>query len=897
MDSAEIRSRFLRFFQARDHHLVPSSSLLLDDPTLLFVNAGMVPFKPYFLGEATPPHPRLTSVQKCLRTLDIEDVGKDTRHASFFQMCGNFSLGDYFKEKAIPYAWELLTSSLEDGGYGLDPDRLWITVYLDDDEAADIWHHQVGVPLERIQRLGMAENYWSMGVAGPCGPDSEIFYDRGPDYGQEGGPAVDDSRYFEVWNLVFMQNLRGPSGDHKNGFEIIGELPHKNIDTGMGLERLACILQGVDNIYEIDTTRIILQRATELTGIHYGADHESDVRLRVVADHTRACTFIIGDGVTPGNDGRGYVLRRLLRRVIRNMRLLGADGSERSDHVIGPLVDAAIEAMGPQYPELVADAARIRTLAEAEEVAFLLTLSKGTTLFDSAVADLPTTGTRVLPGAAAFALHDTYGFPIDLTLEMAAEAGVVVDEDGFRELMREQRSRARVDAQARKAGLADNAVYRELFEREGATQWLAYEGLDTSARVVALLQDLTPVPVLAEGQIGTVLLDRTTFYAESGGQHADAGSLVGDGVEVEVLDVQRPVKGLVAHQVRVTKGELPTGAEVEARVDPLWRLQARQAHSGTHVIHAALREVLGPNALQAGSFNRPGYLRLDFSWSKALDRRARADIESVSNRAVRDDLPVRVDYMTLAQAKEAGALALFGETYGETVRVVEIGGPWSRELCGGTHVSGSAQIGPLAVTAESSIGSGIRRIEAVVGLPAYEYLARERDIVDRMAELLKARPDELADRVESMVSRLKDAERELARLRSAQLTADIGGIIGTGVEVGPVRVWTFRAPVGVDAGALRELVTKGRSFVGAGVPALLVGAAVSEGKVALVAATNDAGRSHGLSAGSALKAALPAVAGRGGGKDDMAQGGGTETNGVDAALAAAIRSVQDTVQT
>jgi alanyl-tRNA synthetase len=895
MDSAEIRRRFLKFFEDRDHHVVPSSSLLLDDPTLLFVNAGMVPFKPYFLGEATPPYPRLTSVQKCLRTLDIEDVGKDTRHASFFQMCGNFALGDYFKEKAIPYAWELLTSSVEAGGYGLDPDRLWITVYLDDDEAADIWHHQVGVPRERIQRMGMTDNYWSMGVPGPCGPDSEIFYDRGEEYGAEGGPAVDDSRYIEVWNLVFMQNLRGGGGEHKEGFEIVGELPHKNIDTGMGLERLACILQGVDNIYEIDTTRVILQRATGLTGIHYGADHESDVRLRVVADHTRACAFIIGDGVTPGNDGRGYVLRRLLRRVIRNMRLLGADGTEHSDRVIGALVDAAIEAMGPQYPELVTDAARIRAVAEAEEVAFLQTLTKGTALFDTAVAGLRETGARTLPGASAFALHDTYGFPIDLTLEMAAEAGVEVDEEGFRALMREQRARARQDAQSRKAGLADNAVYRELFERTGATDWLAYEGLDTEARVIALLQDVATVPALSEGEVGTVVLDRTTFYAESGGQHADAGVLVGEGVEVEVLDVQRPVKGLVAHQVRVTKGELVSGMGVEARVDPLWRRQARQAHSGTHVVHAALREVLGPDALQAGSFNRPGYLRLDFSWSRSLARAQRSDIEAVSNRAVRDDLPVRVDYMTLPEAKAAGALALFGETYGDTVRVVEIGGPWSRELCGGTHVSASSQIGPLAVTGESSVGSGVRRIEAVVGLPAYDYLARERDLVDQLAELVKARPEELAERVESMMTRLKDAERELARLRSSQLTANIAGIIGAGAEVGPARVWTFQAPEGVDAAALRELVTKGRSFVGADVAALLVGATVADGKVSMVAATNEAGRARGLSAAAALKAALPAVGGRGGGKDDMAQGGGADPHGVPAALAAAVRAVQESV--
>jgi alanyl-tRNA synthetase len=887
MDSAEIRRRFLDFFVQRGHVEVPSSSLLLDDPTLLFVNAGMVPFKPYFLGEATPPHDKLVSVQKCLRTLDIEEVGKDTRHASFFQMCGNFSLGDYFKEKAIPYAWELLTTSVADGGYGLDGERLWVTIYETDEEAHDLWI-QTGIPEERIVRLGMVDNYWSMGVAGPCGPDSEIFYDRGPAYGQEGGPAVDDSRYFEVWNLVFMQNLRGPGGDHKDGYEILGELPAKNIDTGMGLERLACLLQDVENIYEIDTTRHILDKATELTAVRYGAAEQSDVRLRVIADHTRACVFMIGDGVTPGNDGRGYVLRRLLRRVVRFTRLLG--GQER---VMDELATAAIAAMGPQYPELVTDSERIRQVVVAEETAFLATLTKGTALFDSAVSELHAAGSSVLTGDKAFALHDTYGFPIDLTLEMAAEAGVAVDADGFRELMREQKARARADSQARKAGLADNAVYREVFDAHGATTWLAYEGLDTEAVVVALLVDLQPTPVLTEGQVGTVVLDRTTFYAESGGQHADAGRLVGDGVDVEVLDVQRPVKGLVAHQVRVTRGELTVGAAVHAQVDPLWRLQARQAHSGTHVVHAALREVLGPNALQAGSFNRPGYLRLDFSWSEALSEDARRGIEAASNRAVRDDLAVSVKYMTLPEAQAFGALALFGETYGEQVRVVEIGGPWSRELCGGTHVSGSAQIGPLAVTSESSVGSGVRRLEAVVGLPAYDYLARERDIVERTAALLKAPAAELPDRVQGMLTRLKDAERELARLRSAQLTANIDGILGVATDIGQARVWTLRAPEGVDAGGLRELVVKGRDLVRGQVPALVLGAAVDGGKVALVAATNSAGRTAGLSAAVSLRAALPAVAGRGGGKDDLAQGGGTDPAGLDGAFAAAVAAVRE----
>ena len=611
---------------------------------------------------------------------------------------------------------------------------------------------------------------------------------------------------------------------------------------------------------------------------------------RAATPNVTPSAFIIGDGVTPGNDGRGYVLRRILRRVVRHMRLLGSSGP-----VVDQLIEATIDAMGPQYPELVADAERIRKVAVAEENAFLQTLRAGTAIFETAASDLKKAGSTVLPGAQAFALHDTYGFPIDLTLEMASEAGISIDEDGFRELMREQKTRARADSQARKAGLADNAIYRELLTRNGPTEWLAYDGLDTSAKVLAILQDLTAVSVLAEGQVGTVLLDRTTFYAESGGQHADAGVLVGDGFQVEVLDVQRPVKGLVAHQVRVTRGELVTGAELESRVDPLWRLQARQAHSGTHVVHAALREVLGPTALQAGSFNRPGYLRLDFAWADALVRDQRSLIEQVSNRAVRDDLAVRVDYMTLQEARDAGALALFGETYGEQVRVVEIGGRWSRELCGGTHVAGSAQIGPLVVTGESSIGSGIRRVEAVVGLPAYDYLARERDLVQQLAELLKARSEELPERVQGMVTRLRDAEKELARLKSAELLANVESIIGVGTDLGKFRIWTFVAPDGVDAAGLRELVVRGRELIHSGLGGAVIGASTTEGKVALVVATNEAGRDAGLSANDLLKAALQQVGGRGGGKADMAQGGGTDPAGIEAALQAALDTARAAV--
>lgn len=886
MDSAEIRRRFLAFFEEREHAVVPSASLILDDPTLLFVNAGMVPFKPYFLAEATPPWQRATSVQKCVRTLDIEEVGKTTRHASFFQMCGNFSFGDYFKAQAIPFAWELLTKPIADGGFALDKERLWVTVYEDDDESIDIWLKETEVPAERIQRRGMADNFWSMGVPGPCGPCSEIYYDRGPEHGVEGGPIADEDRYMEIWNLVFMESERG-EGTGKDNFEIIRSLPAKNIDTGAGLERLAAVLQNVDNIYEIDTTKIILDEASAITKVKYGSSEESDVALRVVADHARTAAFMIADGVTPGNEGRGYVLRRIVRRVVLKMRVLGA-----TEPVMRELIDAVVRAMGPQYSELVDDHDRIATIAANEEKSFLETLRSGTQIFNSAVEEQKSNSSKILPGAKAFQLHDTYGFPIDLTLELAEEAGLEVDQAGFQELMADQRHRAKEDAQNRKASLADLTVFRDIFDANGSTDWLAYEGLDTQAKVLAIVRDGEPVPSLANGEIGTVILDRTTFYAESGGQHADAGHLVGDGVAVEVLDVQRPVKGLVAHKVRVTNGELVLEDSIEAKVDPSWRRDARQAHSGTHVVHAALREVLGPSATQSGSFNRPGYLRLDFSWGQALSPQARLDVEEVSNRAVRDDLPVAVRYMSLEEARQEGALALFGETYGDEVRVVDIGGPWSRELCGGTHVDSSSQIGPLAITSEASVGSGSRRLEAVVGLSAYDYLARERDMVGQLTDILATKPEELVERVSGMVTRLKDAEREVDKLKAEKVTANMSNLIGGHTEVGDARIWTFTLPQDLSAKELRGIVQRAQGMARSDIPVAFVGAAVDGDKVSVVAAANDLAQQRGASANDLLRATLAEVDGKGGGKADIAQGGGANSQGLERGFEAAVSALK-----
>jgi alanyl-tRNA synthetase len=889
MQTAEIRRRFLEHFAQRGHTVVPSASLVSPDPSLLFTVAGMVPFIPYLTGREPAPYPRATSVQKCVRTLDIEEVGKTTRHGTFFQMNGNFSFGDYFKEGAIRYAWELITGSVEDGGLGFDPDRIWPTVYLDDDEAFEAWHRVAGVPKERIQRRGKEDNYWHTGAPGPAGPCSEIHYDRGPEFGPDGGPAVDlaGDRFLEIWNLVFMQYERG-EGEGKN-FPILGELPKKNIDTGMGLERVAYLLQGVDNMYEIDEVAPVLRRAAELAGVTYGRDHEADVRLRVVADHVRSGLMLIGDGVTPGNEGRGYILRRLLRRAVRSMKLLGVD-----EATLPELLTVSRDAMSASYPELATDFDRISAVAYAEEEAFRRTLSAGTTLFDTAVAQAKTAGTPALSGEQAFSLHDTYGFPIDVTLEMAAEQGVTVDEQGFRELMKQQRDRARADARAKRTGSVDVLAYRRLLADHGPTDWQAYDTLRTDSRVLALVSDVADddaiTEVAAPGEITRVVLDRTPFYAESGGQVADAGVLTWDGGRAEVLDVQRPVKGLVVHQVRVLEGELRAGAELAAEVDYDWRLSACQAHSGTHVVHAALRQVLGPQALQSGSYNRPGYLRLDFAWQGALTQQQRTDIEDVANAAVRADHRVTASYMTLPEARAFGALALFGETYGEQVRVVEIGGPWSRELCGGTHVRGSAQIGTLALTGESSVGSGSRRVEAVVGLEGFRYLARERDLVRQLADLLKSPQDGLVERVGGVLARLRDVDRELAELRSQQSVAAAGQLAADAKDVDGVAVVTG-SPSGLGGADLRTLALDVRGRLPGDRPVVVLLASESGGKVALVAALNQAALDRGLSANDVLKAAAPPVGGRGGGKADVAQGGGTEPAGIPAALQAGEQAV------
>ncbi|RZD73648.1 alanine--tRNA ligase [Streptomyces albidoflavus] len=890
MESAEIRRRWLRFFEERGHAVVPSASLIADDPTLLLVPAGMVPFKPYFLGEATPPAPRATSVQKCVRTPDIEEVGKTTRHGTFFQMCGNFSFGDYFKEGAITYAWELLTTSQEQGGYGLDPERLWITVYLDDDEAETIWREKIGVPAERIQRLGKKDNFWSMGVPGPCGPCSEINYDRGPEFGVEGGPAVNDERYVEIWNLVFMQYERG-AGEDKENFPILGDLPSKNIDTGLGLERLAMILQDVRNLYEIDTSRIVIDKATELTGVQYGADQASDVSLRVVTDHMRTSVMLIGDGVTPGNEGRGYVLRRIMRRAVRNMRLLGATGP-----VVAELVDTVIESMGQQYPELITERKRILTVALAEEAAFLKALKGGTNILDTAVTETKAAGSTVLSGDKAFLLHDTWGFPIDLTLEMAAEQGLSVDEPGFRRLMKEQRERAKADARAKKTGHADLSAYREVADAAGATDFTGYLATEGESTVVGLLVDGVSSPAATEGDEVEIVLDRTPFYAEGGGQIADTGRIRFDnGAVVEVRDVQKPVPGVHVHKGVVQVGEVTVGSPAYAAIDVGRRRAIARAHSATHLTHQALRDALGPTAAQAGSENQPGRFRFDFGSPAAVPGAVLTDVEQKINEVLARDLDVQAEVMSIDDAKKQGAIAEFGEKYGERVRVVTIG-DFSKELCGGTHVHNTAQLGLVKLLGESSIGSGVRRIEALVGVDAYNFLAKEHTVVAQLQELVKGRPEELPEKVSAMLGKLKEAEKEIERFRAEKVLQAAAGLAAGAQDVRGTALVTGRVPNGTGADDLRKLVLDVRGRIPADRPAVVALFTVANDRPLTVVATNEAARERGLKAGDLVRTAAKTLGGGGGGKPDVAQGGGQNPQAIDEAVSAVERQVAESAR-
>ncbi|MDK8795402.1 alanine--tRNA ligase [Corynebacterium sp. MSK044] len=877
MQTHEIRDRFTQHFVDAGHVPVPSASLILDDPTLLFVNAGMVPFKPYFLGQQNPPFESgtATSIQKCVRTLDIEEVGITTRHNTFFQMAGNFSFGQYFKEGAITLAWELLTKPLDKGGFALDPERLWVTVFTEDDEAAEIWEKKIGVPAERIQRLGMEDNFWSMGVPGPCGPCSEIYYDRGPEHGKEGGPIADDNRYMEIWNLVFMESIRG-EGDKKGGFDILGELPNKNIDTGLGIERLACILQGVDNVYETDLLAPVIATAEKLTGTKYGANQESDVRFRVIADHSRTAMMIILDGVTPSNEGRGYILRRLLRRIIRSARLLGAQS-----HTIEQFINTIMDTMTPSFPEIADNRERILRVAVAEEKTFLKTLESGTHRFDEAAAHVKESGAAVLSGEQAFELHDTYGFPIDLTLEMAAEAGLDVDMDAFHAAMEEQRNRAKADSKAKKTGNIDESLYREWVDAH-PTEFVGFEELEHESKVLGLVRGGEKVGEVAQGDEVEVILDVTPMYAEGGGQLADRGRIVIGDTILTVHDVQKVGnKKLWVHKATVENGGLDVGQVVRTEVDPKWRHGARQAHTATHLIHAALRQVLGPTAVQAGSMNKPGYLRFDFNYTEQLSPAQLEEISLIANQAVDADFAVNTFETSLAQAKEMGALALFGENYGDQVRVVEIGGPFSIELCGGTHVEHSSQIGPVAVLGESSVGSGARRIEAYSGMDSFSYFSKEAAIANALAGEMKAPSDQLPERIAALTERLRAAEKEIENLHKQQLANQTGELINNAETIGDVKFLGVKLPDGVGGGDLRTMAQDLRGRFGE-TAAVIVLASDNGGKVPFAVAATPAAVDKGIKSGAYVGLFGGYIGGKGGGKPDLAQGSGSDAAGIDA---------------
>ncbi len=877
MRSADIRNIFFDYFTDRGHTRVPSSPLVPDDPTLLLANAGMNQFKPYFLGEVPPPYPRTVSVQKCARTSDIDNVGKTTRHATFFEMLGNFSFGDYFKAEVIRYAWELLTEH-----YRLDPDKLWITVYLDDDEAFELWR-QVGVPAERIQRLGMDDNYWSMGVPGPCGPCSEVCYDRGPAFGPAGGPEANGERYLEIWNLVFMQNLRGESvGGGKGDFPIIAELPNKSIDTGLGLDRIAAILQGVDTVCETDLLAPTLATVERLVGRPFPGRDGSDtsVSFQVVTEHARSIAFLIADGVLPSNEGRGYVLRRLMRRAIRHTRSLGVDRP-----VLAEIVGSVIDNLGGDWPELVTQRELITAVVTREEETFGVTLRQGTRLLDAAMTRTRTTGTTELAGETAFELHDTYGFPIELTLEAAEAAGLTVDRDRYAALLDEQRRRAKKSGKAQTAtAMRRQDAYRTILAEHGRTDFIGYTDTTADTQLVALLADGQPVPAAHEGQQVEVVVARSPFYAESGGQVGDTGTLTSsDGTTIEITDTRYGLDGFQVLTGQVTSEEARTGATVHAIVDASRRAAIARSHSATHVLHAMLRRSLGDHARQQGSLVAPGRLRFDFAHFSAIDPSQLHTIGALVNDYLLDDPDVRVWHATRAEAEAAGATAFFGDKYGDTVRIVDIGDA-SRELCGGTHIGHGSQTGPVRILGESSIGAGLRRIEALTGHDALHHADHERRLLEDVTQLIGGRPDDVIATLTKRLAALTEAEKTLAEHHQRELDTIAGQLAGqrrvldSGTLVAAQVANTTAADLRTLAAAVLHLLP-GETCAG-----VVLATAVSD-KAHLAVAINPQLRDQGTEARQLLTEAASTIGGGAGGTGPVASAGGRNTAALSAALA------------
>ncbi|MPZ87286.1 MAG: alanine--tRNA ligase [Nitriliruptorales bacterium] len=891
MRSSEIRHTFLRFFRDRDHRVWPSASLIPNDPTLLLTVAGMVPFKPYFLGESTPEHPRATSVQKCARTVDIENVGLTTRHLTFFEMLGNFSFGDYFKREAIAWAWELSTQ-----GFGFDPDRIWATVYLDDDEAADLWVAETGIPAGRVVRRGKADNFWPpTGGAGPCGPCSELYYDRGPAHGAEGGPDVDETRYIEFWNLVFMQYEQDAKGN------ILGGLPAKNVDTGMGLERMAVLLQDVPNVYEIDVLRPMLDRASELTGVPYAQappaqdapiaeaagfpqPDRRDVSLRVIGEHCRSSAFLIADGVLPSNEGRGYVLRRLLRRVVRHARMLGHEAP-----IMPAMMESVVSTLGDAWPELSQQSGLIGKIAGAEEDGFTATLRTGLRMLGDAIEESRSSGAGALAGRTAFTLHDTYGFPVDLTVEIAAEHGLDLDRDEFARLMEGQRTRARAAARGARDGEGVSTdTYREAVDRVGSSAFVGYTEDETDTSVGAIVVPGQVLPAAQEGDGVELILPRTPFYPEGGGQLGDHGVIETDTGRAEVRDTVSPLEGLIVHRGLVVAGEINAGQAARAAIDPARRESITRGHTATHLLHATLKEVVGDHAVQSGSAIDAGRFRFDFPNFSAISPDQLDEIERHVNDRIAADRPVEAIETSQADARAMGAVALFGERYGEHVRVVRIG-DFSTELCGGTHVGHTQEVGLFSILTEGSIAANLRRIEATTGVDAFRFLSSHRLVADEVARLLKVSPDEVVNRVGALIERIKGLEKELAATRQQAVLSAGAGLLDQAERVNGARV-VAGAVEGADRDGLKALAGDLRNRMGSGV--VVLGTVTADGSAQLVAMITQDLADGGLTARELLQPGATEVGGGAGGKGDTAQAGGRQGARLGDALEAVRRAAR-----
>ncbi|WP_313463488.1 alanine--tRNA ligase [Pseudomonas nitroreducens] len=871
MKSAEIREAFLRFFEEKGHTRVASSSLIpANDPTLLFTNAGMNQFKDCFLGLEKRAYTRATTSQKCVRAggkhNDLENVGYTARHHTFFEMLGNFSFGDYFKRDAITYAWEFLTS---DKWLNLPKDKLWVTVYATDDEAYDIWTKEVGIPAERMVRIGdnkgapyASDNFWAMGDTGPCGPCTEIFFDHGADIwgGPPGSPEEDGDRYIEIWNNVFMQFNRTADG-------VMHALPAPSVDTGMGLERISAVLQHVHSNYEIDLFQSLLKASADAIG----CANDDAPSLKVVADHIRSCGFLIADGVLPSNEGRGYVLRRIIRRACRHGNKLGAKGT-----FFHKIVAALVGEMGEAFPELKQQQAHIERVLKTEEEQFAKTLEQGLKILEQDLSELKGS---VIPGNVVFKLYDTYGFPVDLTNDIARERSLTLDEEGFEREMEAQRERAR-------SASAFGMDYNSLVKVDGDTRFLGYQGVSGAGQIVALFKDGKAVEQLNEGEEGVVVLDQTPFYAESGGQVGDSGYLQGAGVRFDVRDTTK-AGGAHLHHGVVAQGSLSVGAAVKAEVDASVRQATALNHSATHLLHAALRQVLGDHVQQKGSLVDSQRLRFDFSHFEAIKPEQLKQLEDIVNTEIRKNSEVETEETDIESAKNKGAMALFGEKYGDQVRVLSMGGSFSVELCGGTHVSRTGDIGLFKITSEGGVASGVRRIEAVTGAAALAYLNGAEEQLKEAAGLVKGSRDNLLDKLSGLIERNRQLEKELEQLKAKAASAAGDDLAGSAVDVGGVKVLFSRLD-GLDGKALLALVDQLKNKLGSGV--ILLGGVFEEKVVLVAGVTQDL--TAKLKAGDLMKQAAAAVGGKGGGRPDMAQGGGVDAGKLDEALALAVTFVE-----